>query len=273
MDPYLENPDIFPDFRDSIITYLREVLQASLPAHYFAALGRRVWIEVSHRAIGPDVEVRRTGGPPPRRTEPVGGVAMAVAGTSVARPVVVKVAHDEFREPLIEIYVRSDKDQNPGKRLITSIEILSLANKTPGAHGRDLYKRKQREILASQVHLVEIDLLRGGEHTTAVPLDRAIAECGSFDYHVSVHKFDDLETYYVYPIRLEDRLPPIAIPLLPGDPSVTLDLQSVFDRCYDAGPYAREIRYGTDAVIPPLRTDHAAWAERIVQGSPARTEV
>ena len=259
MDPYLENPEIFPDFHDSIITYLREVLQASLPAPYFAALGRRVWIEVSRRSIGPDVEVRRTGGPSPRRTEPVG--AVAVAKPPVARPVVVKVAHDELREPFIEIYVRTDE----GKRLITSIEILSLANKTPGAHGRDLYKRKQKEILASQVHLVEIDLLRGGEHTTAVPMDRALAECGSFDYHVSVHGFDDLETFYVYPIRLEDRLPPIAIPLLAGDPSVTLDLQSVFDRCYDAGPYAREIRYGTDAVVPPLRPEQAAWAERILQ--------
>ena len=58
MDPYLENPEIFPDFHDSFITYLREALQASLPAPYFAALGRRVWIEVSRRSIGPDVEVR-----------------------------------------------------------------------------------------------------------------------------------------------------------------------------------------------------------------------
>jgi hypothetical protein len=44
---------------------------------------------------------------------------------------------------------------------------------------------------------------------------------------------------------------------------VTIDLQSVLDRCYDAGPYAREIRYGEDAVIPPLRPDQAAWAETI----------
>jgi hypothetical protein len=147
---------------------------------------------------------------------------------------VVKVAHDEVREPYIEIYARHDE----GKRLVTSIEILSIANKTPGEHGRDLYKRKQKEILASQsqVHLVEIDFLRGGEHTTAVPLDRVLTECGSFDYHVSVHGFEDSETFFVYPIRLEDRLPPIAILLLPGDPSVTLDLQSVFDRCYECRP-------------------------------------
>ena len=38
IDPYLESPEIFPDFHDSFITYLRETLQASLPAPYFAAL-------------------------------------------------------------------------------------------------------------------------------------------------------------------------------------------------------------------------------------------
>ncbi|MBV8126174.1 MAG: DUF4058 family protein [Planctomycetaceae bacterium] len=48
MDPYLENPEIFPDFHDSFITYLRARLQAGLPPPYYAALGRRVWIEDLH---------------------------------------------------------------------------------------------------------------------------------------------------------------------------------------------------------------------------------
>ncbi len=59
MDPYPESPEVFPDFHDSFITYLREALQAELPAPYFAALGRRLWIEASRRSIGPDLEVRR----------------------------------------------------------------------------------------------------------------------------------------------------------------------------------------------------------------------
>ena len=179
----------------------------------------------------------------------------------VARPVVVNIEHDESREPFIEIYTRGEE----GKRLIASIEVLSPANKTPGEHGRDLYRKKQKELIGSQVHLVEFDFLRGGKHTTAVPLDAAREACGPFDYHVSVRPFDILDTFHVYPIRLEDRLPPIAVPLLPGDPPVTLDLQAVFDRCYDAGPYAREVRYGVDPVIPPLGPDRAAWAERTVQ--------
>jgi hypothetical protein len=218
MDPYLECPDVFPDFRHGFIIYLREVLQASLPAPYVATIGHRLWTV------------------PP---------------------------HDEFREPFIEIYTRGEE----GKRLVASIEVLSLANKTAGEHGRDLYRRKQKELLNSRVHLVEIDFLRGGEHTTAIPLEAARDACGSFDYHVSVRPFDDVDTFPVYPIRLEDRLPPIAIPLLPGDPRVTIDLQAIFDRCYDAGPYALEVNYGTDAVIPPLERDRAAWAARTVQAA------
>jgi hypothetical protein len=261
MDPYLENPEIFPDFHDSFITYLRENLQAKLPAPYFAVIGRRLWIEVSRRSIGPDVEVRRAARPSTRVPRPAGSVA--IASPPIAHPVMVKVAHDEFREPFVEIYARGDE----GKRLVTSIEVLSISNKTPGEHGRDLYRCKQKEILASQVHLVEIDLLRGGEHTTAVPLATAVNACGLFDYHALVHSFDDLETFFVYPIRLEDRLPPVAIPLLSGDSDVTVDLQAIFDRCYDAGPYAREIRYGEDAVIPPLQTTKATWAAQVVQAA------
>jgi hypothetical protein len=150
---------------------------------------------------------------------------------------------------------------------VTSIELLSLSNKTPGEQGRELYRRKQKELLASKVHLVEIDLLRGGAHVTAVPLDLAVEGCGPFDYHISVHCFDDRETYFVYPVRLEERLPPIDIPLLPGDPSVTLDLQPVFERCYDAGPYLREIRYGEDELIPSLPPERNPWLSQILQGS------
>ena len=265
MDPYLENPEIFPDFHDSMIFCLRESLQASLPSPYFAAIGRRVWIEVSRRSIGPDVEIRQRQprGPSSVGRDPTG--RLAVVNRPSARPVVVRVAHDEFREPFIEIYMRSDE----GKRLVSSIEVLSYSNKTPGEHGRELYLRKQKEILASKVHLVEIDLLRGGEHATAVPRDLACEACGEFDYHVSLHDFTDLETFYVYPIQLDERLPQVDIPLLPGDAPVRLDFQAAFDRCYGAGPYAQEIRYGEDAIIPPLDPDKAAWAAQLVQSAQA----
>src|SRR5208283_4547175 len=77
------------------------------------------------------------------------------------------------------------------------------------------------EIVQSQSHLVEIDLLRGGIHTTAVSREVAVAKAGPFDYHVSIHRFDRPKDFFVYPISLQNRLPVIPIPLLPGDPDTT----------------------------------------------------
>ena len=259
MDPYLENPEIFPDLHDSLVTYIRENLQANLPPPYYAAIGRRVWIEASRRSVEPDVHVLRAGAA--RQVPSPTSGATAVASRSAARPVIVKVLHDEFREPFLEIYAGS----GVSKRLVTSIEVLSLSNKTPGEQARELYLRKQRELLASTVNLVEIDLLRKGHHSTAVPLEPALAACGPFDYHVSVHPFDDVETYYVYPMNLKEPLATIEVPLLPGDAAISLDLQAVFDRCYDAGPYAREIDYSESQIIPPLDANQAAWATAMLQ--------
>ena len=255
MDPYLEHPDVFPDFHDSFVAYLRERLQPELPQPYYAALGRRAWIEVSERFIGPDVDVVR-----PRRGSPKPGGSVAVADRPTTEPLVIHVPHDERIEPLIEIYMGSRSN----RRLVTTIEVLSPTNKTPGEHGRDLYFRKQQEILQGKVHLVEIDLLRSGQHTTAVPLDRLEAKCERFDYHVCVHRFDNLEDYFVHPIQLAQPLPRIRIPLLPGDGEVSVDLQDVFQRTYNAGPYHREIDYQRDTLTPPLSAELAAWAAKVL---------
>jgi hypothetical protein len=260
MDPFLENPDIFPDFHDRFITYVSDSIQAGLPPPYIAALGRRAWIEVSERFIEPDVQVVRPAITP---VETGAGSAVALAARPRTEPLVVRVPHDERREPFVEIYLGHGAD----RRLVTSIELLSLSNKTPGEHGRDLYLRKQREILDSKVHLVEIDLLRGGEHTTAVPRHRLARKAGEFDYHVSIHHFDNLEDYFVYPIRLNEPLPEIAIPLLPGDPPVPLDLQAVFQRTYDAGPYHREINYRQDTLVPPLGPAWQSWLRKLPDAS------
>ena len=257
MDPFLEDPDIFPDFHDRFITHLSESIQSRVPPPYFAGLGRRAWIEVSERFIGPDVQVVRPGITLP---ETGAGSTVAVAAQPRTEPLVVHVPHDERSEPLVEVYLGRGSD----RRLVTCIELLSLTNKTPGEHGRDLYLRKQREILDSKVHLVEIDLLRAGEHTTAVPRHRLARAAGEFEYHVSIHHFDNLEDYFVYPIRLNEPLPEIAIPLLPGDPPVPLDLQAVFHRTYDAGPYRREIDYQQDAPVPPLSPAWQSWLRNVL---------
>ncbi len=182
-----------------------------------------------------------------------------------AEPVVISVETIELG-PFKESYIEIRKRQGKSVRLVTSLEVLSPSNKTIGNPGREQYIQKQRELLGSEVNLVEIDLLRAGTHTTAVPRDEAVANGGRFDYHVSVHRFNRPKDYFVYPIVLEKPLPLIEIPLLPADPDITLDLQMVFDQAYAAGPYSREIEYGQDAIVPPLRPSQIKWMAMLRKG-------
>lgn len=260
MDPYLEDPAIFPDLHERYIYWLSDFLNAALPPPYYTGMASRVWIETSYRRIGPDVDVlhptgEKNGGHATGSQE--AGLAMAPIA---AKPVIVRVPHDMIRETFLEIYA-----QPGGERVVTNIEVLSLANKNPGERGRELYKKKQREVLEGKIHLVEIDLLRAGSHTTAVPLELARAKAGPFDYHVCVHRFDNFEDFFVYPIKLGTALPVIEVPLLPDDQPVKLDLQAVLDQCYDRGQYGRRVRYGERDLAPPLTPEQKAWAEKVLR--------
>ena len=252
MDPFLEHPAYFPDLHDSMNIYLREVLQSKLPDVYFAVVNERLWVETVERYIEPDVDVIRAGGPGKRLKGD--GIGHATQAT----PVVVTVPHDERREIFVEIRTKA-----PGgdERIVTTIEVLSLGNKSPGEKGRELYLKKQREVLEGDIHLVEIDLLRGGVHTTAAPRWRIEKKTGAFDYHVSIHHFDQVEDFHIYPNQLQEPLPEIAIPLLPGDGAVSVDLQGVLNRCYDAGPYRRRVKYDVSRIVPPLATKQLRWVK------------
>jgi hypothetical protein len=253
MDPFLEDPAGFPGFHNRFVTYLAEVLQTLLPPPYYADMEDRAWVEMSLRPIEPDVDVLRGDAPVPNG----GRTAVRAPFTP---PVVVRAPHFERHEAYVEIFARHEQEQ-----IVTTIELLSPSNKSGGSEGRELYLKKQREVLQSKIHLVEIDLLRGGQHTTAVPLPLARQKAGTFDYHVCIHHFDNLEDFFVYPILLTQRLPVLAIPLLPGDEAVPLDLQAVLDRCYDAGPYRQRLRYQDAVPAPALSAERAAWVAQVLR--------
>ena len=84
-----------------------------------------------------------------------------------------------------------------------------------------------------------------------MPLNYLRAAAPKYNYHVCIKHFDNVEDHFVYPIALEERLPVIEIPLLPGDRAAVVDLQAALDRAYDTGPYRRRVRY-TDPVPGPL---------------------
>jgi hypothetical protein len=172
-------------------------------------------------------------------------------------PLVIIAPADPIREPFIELI-----DLAQGGQVVTVIEILSPANKTAG-EGHDVCQRKQAEVLASDTHLVEIDLLRQGMHTVAVPLPY-LTPFRPWHYVVCVSRAGHRDRFEVYLRTIRQRLPRIAIPLRAPDPDVVLDLQAVFDRCYDLGAYADLIDYRAHPDIA-LPADEVGWVDEYLR--------
>jgi len=255
MDPWLEAPELFPDLHQRLIAYLSEAVNATLPRPYYAAIGTRLYIDESDRRIEPDVDVLITGGRPKRRPEG-GGTAVLL---EKATPFRVRIVSDPIRAWALEIH-----QAGSGDRLVTSVEILSPTNKARGSPGRKLYLKKRKELQRGRVNVVEIDLLRVGEPTTLAPVGNMARRTGRFEYHACTHRWYRSITVEVYPIPLTGRLPLIAIPLLKGDPDVTVDLQPVFDRSYDVALFGRRVDYSKPCA-PPLTAEQELWAEGVLK--------
>lgn len=249
MDPWLEGDQVFPDLHESLIFLLKEAVNAVLPPGYVATSKNRVWVDDELRRE-PDVALFGKD-----RERNGGGAVITLAGLTVVGQ---QVASDPIEESYLDI------QSSKGRRLVTAVEIISLANKKAGEDGRKSYQDKQHECQLSKVNLVEIDLLRAGPHVTATPLTQLRKILGAFDYHVSVVVAGKPISHHAAGILLGTRLPAFAIPLDPDVPPVTVDLQPLLDRCYESGRYAQLVnyRYPCD---PPLTPEQQAWAEGILR--------
>jgi len=262
MDPYLEAPDIWPDFHDRLATVVSDQLNNVLPEPYYARLQMRPELGViigegAPRRIVPDVVVMRHPAQP-KAPAPV----QDRPRTETAEPIVVPVRMDPLRHHFVEI-----RDVSRGHKLVTLIEIVSPSNKYPGPD-RDAYEEKQRDVLHSDVNLIELDLLRAGERILPYPLLREAVEQLGCDYLILVNRAlgrkQMVTDYELYPVNVTEPLPCIPVPLGYGDPDVPLDLQYVLNRVYDSGPYRRMIDY-TQPPEPPLPDEQAAWADELLR--------
>jgi Protein of unknown function (DUF4058) len=257
MDPYLEHPQLWPGFHHTLITYIRDYLRPLLRPRYIAAVEDRVYLEGAVREIGPDVWVRR--GQAKSRTLPRSSTRSPLAILEEETPLLVKVPALEVHEGYITIL-----DRRSGQKVVTVIEVVSPTNKYAGP-GRKLYKTKQRELLASDVHLVEIDLLRRGPHVLAIPKRTARREAGDYDYLSCVNRAKECrDEYELYPARLRGKLPRILVPLAGDDPDVKLEIQLVLAQTYDAGTYHERIDYSKPC-MPRLSADDQAWADDLIR--------
>lgn len=261
MDPYQESPVLWPGVHQGVISGLRAELNRLLPPGYVADMGERVYVMQPDRNIYPDVvvfEQSRPSSPPSTSTSAGGGAAVAEP------PLVIVVEPIEVREVFIEILPVGDE-----KRVVTVIEVLSHANKAGGTEGRELYLLKQHELLRSAVNLIEIDLLRRGVHTVAVPKE-ILLQRAQWDYLALLPRSSRRGRFEIWPIMMRDRLPLLNIPLENGMPDVQIDLQEVFNRNYDEGAYSKRIDYRSDPSVPLEKAD-AEWADALLRAQGVRS--
>ena len=248
MDPWLEDPAVFPDLHESLIYLLKAGINAVLPVGYVATSKNRVYVD-EDRLREPDVAL----------FSPNNGHSGGVATLSGMIAIGQQRSFDPVEEPFLEILSAG------GKRLVTAVEIISPTNKKAGDKGRKSYHDKQEEYLDAGVNLVEIDLLRQGPHVSAVPLSRIRRKVKEpFDYHVSVVVIGSPNRYFAAPFKLGDRLPAFGIPLDAHAAPITIDLQPLFDRAYDTGRYPDLVDY-RGPCDPPLTPEQRTWAEAILR--------
>ena len=184
MDPYLESPEFFHDLHILLIAQLTELLNAGLPEGFSARMEERVYVG-SDDPYDPDVAVVRFSTAPNLPT--FVGIARALPSPTAPRRIPLARREERLQHLLITT-------ARGRRQVVTAIEVLSPINKR-GA-GRDQYLEKQSQFLQSEVHLIEIDLLRRGKHSTAVPLRHLRKRVGSWDYHVCTHRFDFSEDFF-----------------------------------------------------------------------------
>lgn len=245
MDPYLQDPAFWPDFHHRFLDCWCEAVADLLPEAYDARLNERVQLlkasEEVTKLLYPDVVVSR-GAQPARRIE--GG-----GGTLLLEPVTIPhEVFEEVRQVWVEILHR------PDRRLVAVLEMLSPTNKTGDGFGE--YCGKRRALLQQKVHLVELDLLVGGNRL----LHRQPLPAG--DYFAFVSRLDRRPDCQVYAWTLRQPLPIIPIPLLAPDPDVQVDLEAVFGVAYERGRYGRALAYGTTPAAPLAETDQT-WARQM----------
>jgi hypothetical protein len=251
MDPFLEVPALWPSFHRGLISLLWMELNRLLPSRYVAGMNERIYMTASPKAMYPDAIIVKPTAKGKR------GATKGIAVLECDPPLDIAFPPEEARESFLEIHLAAD----PGI-LVAVIEILSPANKTKGQDSREKYQEKQTMLLASATHLVEIDLLRGGEHSVALPRERL--PDGTWDYVVCLHRGGWGNRFHAWPVPLPDRLPRFAVPLLDGDADLVVDLQSLVDRCYEAGQFERRLDY-RQKCPPPLTKKRAAWIDQVLR--------
>src|SRR5260370_773505 len=138
MGPFVEKKDCFDELHTQMLAVAQAQLQPQLRPRYVAKLERHL-------------------------SE---GCVWGLEGSTAALATPTVSATEDLDED--ELQLRKQRRiviylQARQRSAVTSIEILSLANKAAHSVGRERYLEKRASAVHGGLHWVEIDLLRGGE--------------------------------------------------------------------------------------------------------------
>jgi hypothetical protein len=173
-------------------------------------------------------------------------VAVAIAPAPLTSTAVMEIPTRYAR-----VEIRTVDDET----LVTAIELLSPANKRPGAEGADAYEKKRQELFRSEAHLLEIDLLRGGLRPR---LARPLPDHPYFIFLSRAPRRPQIE---IWPLSSREPIPVVPVPLRFPDPDVPLDLGQALRRIYSSAHYERRIDYRKAPPPPDLSDEDAAWLD------------
>lgn len=247
MDPYLENPALWPDFHAGMIVAMRAELNRKLPPGYAARIDRHVWIHEpdanERRLLGkPDVYIAQ----PSREQKEFSATAIKTAPQTITLPFVRRLGN-RYLEIL-------DLQRH---RVLTVIELLSPSNKEKGEDRND-YLSKRNEYLATGTNLVEMDFLRAG---TRMPMGEP--QLASSHYLILVCEAVGFPESGAWPFSIREPFPEIPVPLGPGEPAVLFAVKSCFDRAYEEARYSLEIDYQAPPYYPLTEAD-LGWVRELL---------
>lgn len=246
MDPYLENPELWPEVHSRLIVAIADTLAPSLHPKYYAAIDKRTYLDTPEDSILigiPDVSIAS------KPSQPDTTINRQTTTTLSQPEIVTLPLPEEVTEKYIEI--RETENAN----VIVAIEILSPKNKRTG-EGRAAYLTKRQRVLATQTHLVEIDLLRG---QTPMPTNAR----SRTDYRILVSRSNTRPKAELYGFNLPETIPTFAIPLKANDKEPTLNLKTVLDDIYERAGYGFRVDY-QNPIKPVLSQENQQWVASLL---------
>ena len=222
------------------------------------------WIDVERMVYqrDPNGEVVLIGGPDETVVAEASGFgSSATPSVALAEP---RVIHEVVLDPDELEQFKQDylviRELGQFARVLAVVEVLSPTNKSGTYVPR--YREKRLHWLASRAHFMEIDFLRDGEN----PSRRLFPDLPPAPYFIFVARKTGLgRNEEGYPLRLQDPLPAIGLPLGPPRPDLPLDLATAFRAAFDLSIRPSTINYERETPPPsPLDAADAAWAKSVV---------